>query len=125
MNSEPTTPANNLLETESKLKQDADESKLKQDADDFKQRIAHFNKLTDMTKFISKQPKNIHIHIKNLIQTNEPHLLNDSNSGININISELTMSTFDLIQEYITHIKGQNTILENESNASASAAAVC
>ena len=101
------------------------EIKSNQDADEFKLRLAHFNQLTDMTKFISKQPKKIHIHIKNIIQTNEPHLLNDSNSGINVNISELSMTTFNLIQEYITHIKGQNIILENEANAANAAATVC
>lgn len=81
---------------------------------EFKKKLEHFNRLTEITKFLNKQPKNIHIHVKNIIQSHEPHLINDSNSGINVNISELTQSTFQLIDDYITHVKHQNEILEAE-----------
>ncbi|MDA9072472.1 hypothetical protein N9K75_01210 [bacterium] len=81
--------------------------------EEFNEKIAHFNKLTDMMKFIDKQPKNIHIHIKNIIQTIDPHLLNDSSSGINVNISELSSKSFHQIQEYINHVKEQNIILDS------------
>ena len=80
----------------------------------FKDKMAHFNKLTSITKFMDKQPKNIHIHVKNIIQQNDAHLLNDSTSGINVNISELSTESFDQIMEYMTHIKSQNDILTKD-----------
>jgi len=62
---------------------------------------------------MDKQPKNIHIHVKNIIQINDSHLLNDSTSGINVNISELSTESFNQIMEYIAHLKTQNDILTN------------
>jgi len=79
----------------------------------FKDKMDHFNKLTSITKFMDKQPKNIHIHVKNIIQINDSHLLNDSTSGINVNISELSTESFNQIMEYIAHLKTQNDILTN------------
>jgi len=79
---------------------------------EFKIKVEHYNKLLNMVKFIDKQHKNIHIYIKNIIQTNDPQLINDTNAGININISELSTTSFDKIQKYIEHIKNQNIILD-------------
>lgn len=80
----------------------------------FKDKMAHFNKLSDITKFMDKQPKNIHIYVKDIIQKYDPHLLNDSNSGINVNISELSTESFNQIQEYMAHIKDQNNLLTKD-----------
>jgi len=82
--------------------------------DDFKAKIEHHNVLTDIVKFMDKQPKNIHIYVKNIIQKAEPHLLNDSASGINVNISKLKPETFTAIKEYMNYIKTQNKVLNTD-----------
>jgi hypothetical protein len=101
------------MSVDSEVKGEA-EVEAKSEVSNFKDKMAHFNKLTSITKFMDKQPKNIHIHVKNIIQTNDAHLLNDSTSGINVNISELSTESFDQILEYMAHIKSQNDILTQD-----------
>lgn len=84
--------------------------------DTFKNNIAHFNRLTRITKFMERQPKNIHIHVKNIIQEAEPIQLNDSSLGVNVNISNIREETLVQIEEYIELVKEQNKVLEGERN---------
>lgn len=95
-------------------KQDSNKNNNNNNEHDFKAKIEHHNVLTDIVKFMDKQPKNIHIYVKNIIQKTEPHLLNDSASGININISKLKPETFTAIKEYMNYIKTQNKVLNTD-----------
>ena len=69
-------------------------------------------KLESMKNMIESMSKNHHIEILKLIKKNPTVKLNENKSGVFINLTFLPESVVDEIYQYLTYIKGQETMLD-------------
>ena len=76
-------------------------------------------KLEQMCKIIDSFPKEEHVEILKIINSNNNLTLSENNNGTFIHMEDLTETTLNLIQERINYVlKQQNDfdVIENEKN---------